>query len=1072
VTAEVGVDTFAEVSLLDSGFLNSISNEINKKKDVDIIGVNNQAIKTIGVVELEVQYRGDSRRVEFVVVDGLKGAVKVGALLGLDAHTKFGGLSMKFSGGAPIVQYGPGVVAAAVQQDGWIEDSDGWYRQRPEDGAWVFRWRWVSEPTELVWKGVYIYERKLKTQRSKELFEKEMEMWRDNGFIVPYDESTMGEVRAILPLNPVLQPGKTTEVRPTCDYTELNEFITGTSDREHNEVCAESLRKWRKHQGLIVADLSKAYMRVHVPRELWKYQALKWNDQWFALTRLGFGLVSAPRALKVILDRVLKGHEVEAYRDDLCVGVESREHRQEARNRLQRALTALEAAGFPSKAPVEVFAGELTDPINILGLQVFSGENGVLQWRRKAPLEKPDRFGTLRELAGIVGRYAPGNLPILSWARPYAQILRSMIGKEAGTLWKASPSEELVAMTLEFVDMMVAKDPAEGRWCTKVTPGKQHWTLCCDASQIAMGAILIAGTEIDLANAVEDYCWINTKPRQINVLEAEAVVRGLTEAEKHVQRDDDLTIVVDSKTAYSWVQKALSGEILRCNSLSGPLLTRRLSIIHDLASQFASVRVVWVKSAENPADTLTRINARWVSRWRTYANVDWEETAGEQKTVVVAATVQNIRERIRQWQLGHRDTLVEQGGEDVDGLICIPHGSRRGVFLPMIPGDSMRAYVELRHEELGHSGRAGMWQALREEAAFPEGNLTKIIRTVSDNCDVCARRRSVPYESSRGTVWGRYPWEEVFMDCLTLPGNTFSGLIAAVDGFSRFAEVKPVQGFSASSVVEFLEELRARYGSPKVLRVDHGREFDNLLVKQWCHRYTCQLQFSSVANPRSQAVVERFNRTILEIMRGLNAMENSSWEAVFTRAVGTYNTRPHSSLDYATPREVFMGRKEVRVERYDEVDRAADWESLYKPLDWEVMGEHSWVPRFRLHQSVFTEKLKPKDQLHYEDATIESIGMNRSYVVRVNGRTRVVHESKIRPRSACEEAAEVEDYQSAEGTPRDEQMEHPEPHVNLAAEKNFKNEVAESEGIFSEAEKSPMPRRSARRPKPNQRFDM
>jgi hypothetical protein len=110
---------------------------------------------------------------------------------------------------------------------------------------------------------------------------------------------------------------------------------------------------------------------------------------------------------------------------------------------------------------------------------------------------------TVRE-GSLLYHVRQGSLPILSWARLYAKILRSMIGKEAGTFWKASPSEELVAMTLEFGDMMVVKDPAGGRWCMKVAPGKQHWTLCFDASQIGIGAILIAGTEIDLANAVED----------------------------------------------------------------------------------------------------------------------------------------------------------------------------------------------------------------------------------------------------------------------------------------------------------------------------------------------------------------------------------------------------------------------------------------------------------------------------------------------------------------------------------------------------------------------------------------
>ena len=45
-------------------------------------------------------------------------------------------------------------------------------------------------------------------------------------------------------------------------------------------------------------------MRICIAPELWRYHVIKWIDSWWVLTRLGFGLISAPRSMTVVLDEV------------------------------------------------------------------------------------------------------------------------------------------------------------------------------------------------------------------------------------------------------------------------------------------------------------------------------------------------------------------------------------------------------------------------------------------------------------------------------------------------------------------------------------------------------------------------------------------------------------------------------------------------------------------------------------------------------------------------------------------------------------------------------------------------
>jgi hypothetical protein len=55
-------------------------------------------------------------------------------------------------------------------------------------------------------------------------------------------------------------------------------------------------------------------MRIRLDRQLWRFQLLKWNNKLWALKWLGFGLSSAPRILKVVLDKSLQDEDAELFR--------------------------------------------------------------------------------------------------------------------------------------------------------------------------------------------------------------------------------------------------------------------------------------------------------------------------------------------------------------------------------------------------------------------------------------------------------------------------------------------------------------------------------------------------------------------------------------------------------------------------------------------------------------------------------------------------------------------------------------------------------------------------------------
>ena len=125
----------------------------------------------------------------------------------------------------------------------------------------------------------------------------------------------------VLPFLAVPQAHKpTTPVRPCLVYRRLNDHLVSHPGYDA-PVCAEKIRQWCVDSSdSVILDLKKAYLQVRVAPSLVRYQAVVWDGELYAMTRMGFGLNVAPKILGMVVNwvkRDLSG--VDAYVDDLNV---------------------------------------------------------------------------------------------------------------------------------------------------------------------------------------------------------------------------------------------------------------------------------------------------------------------------------------------------------------------------------------------------------------------------------------------------------------------------------------------------------------------------------------------------------------------------------------------------------------------------------------------------------------------------------------------------------------------------------------------------------------------------------
>ena len=533
-------------------------------------------------VELEVS--GTILTVDVLAMDRLVPAVDV--LLGMDVINRLGGVSIA-DGQITFVQavHAGGARVAPEQGAPKLSIDERDYKAVFDGHKWVVSWKWLNGEPELT-NGIDSYAIQ---PELREKFDAEVKTWIREGWLKPVTDAAMG----LIPLMAVSQAVKA-KVRPVLDYRELNQFVKCHS--ADTSVCDETLRRWRCAKGTLkLLDLEKAYLQIHVDESLWKFQTIRFAGNLYCLTRLGFGLNCAPVIMAGILREVLSQdtrikQATDSYLDDILVREEIASAEEVARH--------LERFGLKCKSP------EPFDSSRVLGLQLIR-EKGKLLWRRGNLLEWPiDVTGmTRRRLFSLCGQLI-GHFPVANWLRLACSWAKRT---SAGANWDDPIGPTAEQILGEILDRLSRQDPVGGVWAPTHSEEATVW---CDASSIATAVVLKSGSDV-----LEDAAWLRKKNdcAHINVAELEAVVKGLNLGLKW--GFGRIKIMTDSATVYSWLQSILSGSHRpRTHGLSEMIVKRRLSLLSETVKEFqVEVEVRLVPSAENEADSLTRIPKTWLA---------------------------------------------------------------------------------------------------------------------------------------------------------------------------------------------------------------------------------------------------------------------------------------------------------------------------------------------------------------------------------------------------------------------------------------------------------------------------
>ena len=143
------------------------------------------------------------------------------------------------------------------------------------------------------------------------------------------------------------------------------------------------------------------------------------------------------------------------------------------------------------------------------------------------------------------------------------------------------------------------------------------------------------------------------------------------------------------------------------------------------------------------------------------------------------------------------------------------------------------------------------------------------------------------------------PFDTIQIDILGTGRKTSHGnlyILVAVDMASRYAWAFPMRNREAIGIAKLLVERIFVYGTPKYLVSDRAAELTSGHMKEILDELAIKHHRNTPYNPQSNAAVERFNRSILQILRALLIEYAQQWDEMLAWAVRLYNNSWHEGI--------------------------------------------------------------------------------------------------------------------------------------------------------------------------------
>ena len=212
---------------------------------------------------------------------------------------------------------------------------------------------------------------------------------------------------------------------------------------------------------------------------------------------------------------------------------------------------------------------------------------------------------------------------------------------------------------------------------------------------------------------------------------------------------------------------------------------------------------------------------------------------------------------------------------------------------------------------VGHHG-ANKTKSFMLEAGIQWPNMIKDIQDYVKSCPICQKMKgSERFEVQLGTTMTKAPFEISSVDLIgplrkDSKGNEYC--LTVVDNFSRYTLLKGLPDKRSSTVSQAVLDLLGTFSVlPRVLRSDHGTEFNNSCMSELLEMLGVEHELTVTDHPESNGLVERRNAEVARHIRNfVNEKENYDWSCCLPIVQRILNLT-HCSTIGMSPAQLLFG---------------------------------------------------------------------------------------------------------------------------------------------------------------------
>lgn len=230
-------------------------------------------------------------------------------------------------------------------------------------------------------------------------------------------------------------------------------------------------------------------------------------------------------------------------------------------------------------------------------------------------------------------------------------------------------------------------------------------------------------------------------------------------------------------------------------------------------------------------------------------------------------------------------------------------------FQLVLPEELRSVALQSLHKDMGHLGVDRTIDLVRARFYWPKMSLS--VEKMISTCERCVRRKSNPERAAPlMNIKASRPLELVCIDYLSLEpdrSNT-KDILVITDHFTKYAVAIPTPNQRARTVAKALwENFIGPYGVPERLLSDQGPDFESKTIKELCEITGMRKIRTTPYHPRGNPV-ERFNRTLLQMLGTLSDQEKQHWKDFVKPLTHAYNCTKNDVTGFS-PYELMFGRQ-------------------------------------------------------------------------------------------------------------------------------------------------------------------